>query len=100
MIIRDARTGIERTRRSTAPCDQHTIAKWNGWTFFYALTMQRRARMGSVVGPARVAFSTLQCLSGCRQGSNIPTDTGNRSGILPYYASFLTLTLGDDSEHI
>jgi hypothetical protein len=45
VVSRDVSTELEWTRRSTAPRDQHTIPRFDGWTFFHALFVLRRARM-------------------------------------------------------
>jgi hypothetical protein len=42
-----------------------------------------KGKNGSVAGPARPTYTTLQGKPWCRRGGNIPFDARNRSGILP-----------------
>jgi hypothetical protein len=50
MISRDISTGIEWTRRSTTPRDQHTIPSFDGRTFFSRTLCAEKGKNGSVVG--------------------------------------------------
>jgi hypothetical protein len=71
----------------------------DGWRFF-TRSAEKGKNGGSVAGPARPTYATLQGMSGCRQGTNMPTDARNCSGMIPYVASFLSPTLGDGSDRI